>query len=96
MANSIIGTLILCGLAATFGVPIGILSGIYIVESGGTRLGTAARFAADTLNGIPSIVIGLFAYVVAVLPVRRFSALAGGFALGVMMIPLVARTTARL
>jgi phosphate transport system permease protein len=96
MANSIIGTLILCGLGASFGVPIGILSGVYIVESGATRLGTAARFAADTLNGVPSIVIGLFAYIVVVLPVRHFSALAGGFALGIMMIPLVARTTEEL
>jgi len=96
MANSIIGTLILCGLGASFGVPIGILSGVYIVESGTTRLGTAARFAADTLNGVPSIIIGLFAYIVVVLPVRHFSALAGGFALGVMMIPLVARTTEEL
>jgi phosphate transport system permease protein len=96
MANSIVGTLILCGLGASFGVPIGILSGVYIVESGATRLGTAARFAADTLNGVPSIVIGLFAYIVVVLPVRHFSALAGGFALGVMMIPLVARTTEEL
>jgi phosphate transport system permease protein len=96
MANSIVGTLILCGLGAIFAIPIGILSGIYIVESGGTRLGTAARFAADTLNGVPSIVIGLFAYVLVVLPVQQFSALAGGFALGVMMIPLVTRTTEEL
>jgi len=96
MANSIIGTLILCGLGAIFAIPIGILSGIYIVESGGTRLSTAARFAADTLNGVPSIVIGLFAYVLVVLPVQQFSALAGGFALGVMMIPLVTRTTEEL
>jgi phosphate transport system permease protein len=96
MANAIVGTLILCGLGATFAIPIGVLSGIYIVESGGTRLGTAARFAADTLNGVPSIVIGLFAYVLVVAPVHQFSALAGGFALGVMMIPLVTRTTEEL
>jgi len=101
MANAIVGTLILCGLGATFGVPIGIFSGIYIVESGGTRLANAARFAADTLNGVPSIVVGLFAYVLVVLPVAKaggggFSALAGGFALGMMMIPLVARTTEEL
>ena len=96
MANSIVGTLILCGLGAIFAIPIGILSGVYIVESGGTRLATAARFASDTLNGVPSIVIGLFAYVIVVLPVHQFSALAGGFALGVMMIPLVSRTTEEL
>jgi phosphate transport system permease protein len=96
MANAISGTLILCGLGALFAIPLGVLSGIYIVESGGTRLGSAARFAADTLNGVPSIVIGLFAYVIVVLPVKRFSALAGGFALGVMMIPLIARTTEEL
>jgi phosphate transport system permease protein len=96
MANSIVGTLILCGLASTFAIPIGILSAVYIVESGESRLGQAARFAADTLNGIPSIVIGLFAYVLVVVPLKRFSALAGGFALGVMMIPLVTRTTEEL
>jgi len=96
MANSIVGSLIVCGLGAILGVPFGILTGIYIVESGGTRLASAARFAADTLNGVPSIVMGLFAYVIVVLPVKHFSALAGGFALGVMMIPLVARTTEEL
>jgi phosphate transport system permease protein len=96
MANSIVGSLIVCGLGAMLGVPFGILTGIYIVESGGTRLASAARFAADTLNGVPSIVMGLFAYVIVVLPVKHFSALAGGFALGVMMIPLVARTTEEL
>jgi len=96
MANSIVGSLIVCGLGAILGVPFGILTGIYVVESGGTRLASAARFAADTLNGVPSIVMGLFAYVIVVLPVKHFSALAGGFALGVMMIPLVARTTEEL
>ncbi len=96
MANSIVGSLIICGLGALFAIPVGVLAGVYIVESGGTRLASAARFAADTLNGIPSIVIGLFAYVMVVLPVKQFSALAGGFALGVMMIPLVTRTTEEL
>jgi phosphate transport system permease protein len=72
------------------------MSGIYIVEFSGSRLAPAARFAADTLNGVPSIVIGLFAYVLVVLPVKKFTALAGGFALGVMMIPLVTRTTEEL
>ena len=96
MANAMLGSGILVGLGAMFGVPIGVLTGVYIVESGGTRLASAARFAADTLNGVPSIVIGLFAYVIVVLPVHQFSTLAGGFALGVMMIPLVARTTEEL
>ena len=96
MANSIVGTLILCGLGAAFGVPVGIITGIYIVESGGNWLASGARFAADTLNGVPSIVIGIFAYALVVLPVKHFSALAGGFALGIMMIPLVARTTEEL
>lgn len=99
MSNAIVGTLIICGLAALVAVPIGVLSGIYIVESGGTRLASATRFAADTLNGVPSIVIGLFAYIVVVLPFKeymQFSAIAGGFALAVMMIPLVTRTTEEL
>ena len=96
MAHSIVGSLIMIGLAALFAVPVGVLSGIYIVESGGSKLATAARFAADTLNGVPSIVIGIFAYAVVVLPVQHFSALAGGFALGLLMIPLVTRTTEEL
>jgi len=96
MANAIVGTLIVSGLAAAMAVPIGVLSGIYMAEYAGTRLAGLMRFAADTLNGVPSIVIGLFAYVVAVLPFKQFSALAGGFALGVMMIPIVARTTEEL
>ena len=96
MANAIVGTLIVSGLAALMAVPIGIVSGIYMAEYAGSRFAASVRFAADTLNGVPSIVIGLFAYVVAVLPFRQFSALAGGFALGVMMIPIIARTTEEL
>jgi phosphate transport system permease protein len=96
MLNSIVGTLILSGLAALMAVPIGVVSGIYMSEYAGSRFAAAVRFAADTLNGVPSIVIGLFAYVVAVLPFQQFSALAGGFALGVMMIPIIARTTEEL
>jgi phosphate transport system permease protein len=93
MRNAFVGTLILTGLASAFAVPIGILSGIYMSEYKGTRLAVAVRFAADTLNGVPSIVISIFAYGIAVLPFRHFSALAGGVALGIMMIPIVARTT---
>ena len=96
MANSIVGTLIVTGLAALMAVPIGIVSGIYMSEYAGTRFASAARFAADTLNGVPSIVIGVFAYGVAVLPFKQFSAIAGGFALGIMMIPIIARTTEEL
>lgn len=95
-ANAIVGTLVLIGLAATLAVPVGVGCGIYAAEYRGSRLASAVRFAADVLNGVPSIVIGIFAYSVAVLPVRRFSALAGGFALGVMMIPIIARTTEEL
>jgi phosphate transport system permease protein len=93
MANAIVGTLILSGLGAVLAVPIGILSGIYVSEYAGTRFAAVVRFAADTLNGVPSIVIGIFVYGVAVLPFKQFSAIAGALALGVMMIPIIARTT---
>jgi phosphate transport system permease protein len=96
MANAIVGTLILSGLGSLFAVPIGILSGIYMSEYQGSRFASAIRFAADTLNGVPSIVIGVFVYGVAVMPFRQFSAYAGGLALGVMMIPIIARTTEEL
>jgi phosphate transport system permease protein len=96
MANSIVGTLILVGLGALFAVPIGILSGVYMSEYAGTQFASLVRFAADTLNGVPSIVIGVFVYGIAVLPFKQFSALAGGLALGVMMIPILARTTEEL
>jgi phosphate transport system permease protein len=95
-ANAIVGTLVLLGLASLLAVPVGVISGLYVAEYRGTRFATAVRFAADALNGVPSIVVGIFAYSVAVMPVRRFSALAGGFALGVMMIPIIARTTEEL
>jgi phosphate transport system permease protein len=96
MANSIVGTLMLTGLAALMAVPIGVMSGIYLSEYPGTRFTSLVRFAADTLNGVPSIVIGVFAYGIAVLPFKQFSALAGGLALGIMMIPIIARTTEEL
>src|SRR3954462_4887971 len=96
MGNAIVGTLMLSGLAGVMAVPVGVVSGIYMSEYAGSRFAAAVRFAADTLNGVPSIVIGLFAYVVAVLPFQQFSALAGGFALGLMMIPIIARTTEEL
>jgi len=96
MANAIVGSIIVTLLGAMFAIPIGIMSGVYAAEYTGTRMASAVRFAADTLNGVPSIVIGVFIYSIAVLPVRRFSALAGGLALGVMMIPLIMRTTEEL
>jgi phosphate transport system permease protein len=96
MANAIVGTLIVTGLGSLMAIPIGVMSGVYMSEYAGTRFSAAARFAADTLNGVPSIVIGVFAYGVAVLPFKQFSALAGGIALGVMMIPIIARTTEEL
>lgn len=96
MANSIVGTLILTALGSVMAIPIGVLSGVYMSEYAGTRVAAAIRFAADTLNGVPSIVIGVFAYGIAVLPFKQFSALAGGLALGIMMIPIIARTTEEL
>ena len=93
MANAIVGSLVLIGLAACIGLPIGVLGGAYLAESRDRRLPMIARFTADVLNGVPSIVIGIFAYTVLVLPMRRFSALAGGFALAVIMIPIVVRTS---
>src|SRR5258708_2361971 len=96
MANSMLGTLILLGLAGAVAVSGGIACAVCLAEYPKARLARAATFAADILNGVPSIVIGIFAYVFAVLPFRRFSALAGGFALGVMMIPIVVRTTEEL
>jgi phosphate transport system permease protein len=93
MANAILGTLTLIGLASGVGVPVGILGGLFLAEAGDGRLGWWIRFTADVLNGLPSIVIGVFVYALVVVPMHRFSALAGGLALGVMMIPLVVRTT---
>lgn len=96
MANAIVGSLILIGLAAGFGLPLGILGGVYLAESRDRHLPWVTRFLADVLNGVPSIVIGIFAYTIIVLSMRRFSALAGGFALGIIMLPIVLRTTEEL
>ena len=93
VANAIVGSLIMIGLAVCVGLPIGILGGVYLAESRDPRLPWIVRFIADVLNGVPSIVFGIFAYTVVVLPMRRFSALAGGFALGIIMVPIVLRTT---
>lgn len=96
MANAIVGTLVLIGIASGIAVPVGLIAGIYLSEHGRTRFASAVRFTADVLNGVPSIVIGIFAYGLAVLPVHRFSAAAGGLALGFMMIPIIVRTTEEL
>jgi phosphate transport system permease protein len=96
MANAIVGTLMLLTLAAIVGLPVGILGGLYLAESRDRRLPWLARFLADVLNGVPSIVVGIFAYTVIVLPMRRFSALAGAFALAVIMLPIVVRTSEEL
>ena len=96
MANAIVGSLLVVGLGAAMAIPLGIISGIYASEYAGSRLASAVRFAADTLNGVPSIVIGVFVYGIAVLPFQHFSAAAGGVALGIMMIPLIMRTTEEL
>lgn len=93
MANAIVGTLVLIGLAGLLGIPIGVLGGTFLAEFPNSRFGQTVRLFADVMNGIPSIVMGLFAYTVLVLPLRHFSALAGGVALGVMLIPTVMRTT---
>jgi phosphate transport system permease protein len=96
MGNAIVGTLILTGLGSLMAIPIGIMSGVYMSEYAGSRFASLVRFAADTLNGVPSIVVGVFVYGLAVLPFKQFSAIAGGIALGIMMIPIIARTTEEL
>jgi phosphate transport system permease protein len=96
MANAIVGTLMMSGLGALLAIPIGIISGVYMSEYAGSRLASTVRFAADTLNGVPSIVIGVFVYGIAVLPFQQFTMIAGGVALGIMMIPIIARTAEEL
>ena len=93
MANAIAGSAKLILLASLLAVPVGVLAGLYVAEYRGRRLASAVRFAADVLNGIPSIVVGIFAYGMVVLPMHRFSAIAGAVALSIMMVPLIARTT---
>jgi phosphate transport system permease protein len=96
MANAIAGTLMLVALAACVGLPVGILGGVYLAESRDRRFPWLVRFLADVLNGVPSIVVGIFAYSLVVLPMRRFSAIAGAFALAVIMLPIVVRTSEEL
>ncbi len=93
MANAIVGSAKLLLLAAVTGVFVGFMGGVYLAEFGGKTFPFLIRYTADLLNGVPSIVIGIFAYTVVVLPMRHFSALAGGLALGVMLVPIVVRST---
>jgi len=93
VANAIVGTMIIVGLAALIGLPIGIGTGLYLAEYGSGRLGWTVRFVADVLNGTPSIVVGIFAWTWLVRPMGHFSALSGSVALAVLMVPMIARTT---
>jgi phosphate transport system permease protein len=93
MANAIIGTFEVVGIACLIGVPIGIGAGLFLAEHRNNRLADAVRFSADVMMGVPSIVVGIFAYAVIVHPMGRFSTLAGSFALAIIMVPLVTRTT---
>jgi phosphate transport system permease protein len=93
MANAIIGSAKLLLLASLFGVPIGFFGGIHLAEFSGNKVAFVVRYAADLLNGVPSIVIGIFAYALVVLPFKHFSTLAGAFGLGLMMIPITLRST---
>ena len=93
MANALVGSFELLGLASLIGIPIGVLGGVYLAEYGTTRGNWALRFIADVLNGVPSITWGVVVYGLAVLPFKGFSAFAGALALGLMMIPLIMRTT---
>lgn len=93
MANAIVGSAKLLLAASLFGIPIGFFGGIYLAEFSSSAVASVVRYAADLLNGVPSIVIGIFAYSLAVLPFKHFSTLAGAFALGLMMIPITLRST---
>lgn len=93
MGNAILGTLELMGMAMAVGIPLGMAGGIYIAEFATERFTTVVRFCADVLNGIPTIVTGMFIYALVVVPMRRFSAIAGALALAIILIPVVVRTT---
>ncbi|HEY3936515.1 MAG TPA: phosphate ABC transporter permease PstA [Bryobacteraceae bacterium] len=93
MANAIVGSLKLLFLAAIMGLPVGLLAGVYLAEFGGKTFAFVVRYTTDLLNGVPSIVIGIFAYSLVVLPVKHFSTLAGGVALAIMVIPITVRST---
>jgi len=92
MRNEIIGTLILVGLGSLLALPVGLLAGIFVAEFAGPRMAASVRFAADILAGVPSVVVGVFAYAIVVRPLLSYSAFAAGVALAIIMIPIVART----
>lgn len=96
MANAIVGTLELVGIACLFGIPPGILAGIYLSEFGDRKFGQVVRFSADVMSGVPSITVGIFVYSLVILRTKNFSAWAGGFALAILMLPTVTRTTEEL
>ena len=93
MANALIGSFYLVGLASIFSIPVGILTGIYLSEFGRGLFASAVRFMAETLTGVPSIIIGIFAYSVVVISMGRFSAFAGAFALSILMLPIITKST---
>jgi len=93
MANAIVGSATMVGLSALFGLPVGFLGGVYLAEFGGKRIAFTVRYMADLLNGVPSIVVGIFAWGIAVRPFHGYSAVAGAFALSIMLIPISLRTT---
>ncbi|OGQ22043.1 MAG: phosphate ABC transporter, permease protein PstA [Deltaproteobacteria bacterium RIFCSPLOWO2_02_FULL_44_10] len=93
MVNALVGTSVMVLIACVIALPIGLLGGLYLSEFGNEKFGDIVRFAADMLNGTPSIIMGVFTYAIIVVPLKNFSALAGGVALGIMMLPMVMRTT---
>lgn len=93
MANAIVGTIVLVGLGAAFAVPVGVGAGVWLAEYGRGRLAALVRYTADVLAGVPSIVVGVVAYGLVVVPMGHFSALAGGVALGILMLPTIVRST---
>lgn len=93
MANAIVGSFLLVCLGSAIGLPVGVITGIYLAEFGNNRFGFAIRFMTDVLSGVPSIVAGVVAYTLVVVPMKHFSALAGGVAMAILMIPTVTRTT---
>ncbi|MES2525279.1 MAG: phosphate ABC transporter permease PstA [Gemmatimonadota bacterium] len=96
MANAIVGTLVLVGIAALVGVPVGLGAGLFLSANGRTKRAQTVRFVADVLSGLPSIVLGVFVWELVVRPSGQFSALAGGIALGLLIIPVLARATEEL
>lgn len=93
IANAIVGSAKVVGLAALLGVPVGVLGGVWLAEYGDNKLGFCVRYAADVLSGVPSIIVGIFAYTLVVLPMKRFSALSGSVALAIIMVPVILRNT---